>query len=196
MKYSAGLVSKSYWYLESKKTAKYLLNGLNRDEIIELVVKDNLYQVESDYRSKRMASAIYTRLTSLPKIIIEAIINSDIATSKILVLISIMKTDRLFFEFMHEVFRNNIILGENSLKDRSINIFFQEKKIQSEIVDKWVDSTIKRLKSDYIRIISDTGILDKDSREIKPPLLDLNIKKLLLENGLTPYLNAVTGENN
>ena len=116
MKYSAGLVSKSYWYLETKKTAQYLLDGLNRKEILNLVIKNNLYQVESEYRSKRMTNAIYTRLNSLPKVVLEAIVNSDIATSKILVLISIMKTDLLFFEFMYEVFRKN---STGKLSERS-----------------------------------------------------------------------------
>ena len=74
MKYSAGLASKSYWYLESKKTAHYMLDGLNREEIRDLAIKDNLYQVGSEYRSKRMANAIYTRLNSIPKIILEAIV--------------------------------------------------------------------------------------------------------------------------
>ena len=54
-----------------------------------------------------------------------------------------MKTDRLFFEFMYEVFRNKIILGDYSFKDRDINIFFQDKKSQSEIVDNWADSTVQ-----------------------------------------------------
>ena len=57
-----------------------------------------------------------------------------------------MKTDRLFFEFMYEVFRNKIILGDYSLNDRDINIFFQDKKSQSEIVNNWIDSTVKEIK--------------------------------------------------
>lgn len=196
MKYSAGLVSKSFWYLESKKTAKYILDGLNRQKFVELAIKDNLYQVNSEYRSKTMANAIYTRLNSLSKTLLQAIVNSDVATSKILVLISIMKTDRLFFEFMYEVFRNKIILGDYSIKNRDINIFFQDKKVQSEIIDKWVESTIKRLKSDYIRLISDSGLLRRESnkREIIVPLLNYNVRKILLDNDMAPYLYSVTGE--
>lgn len=72
-----------------------MLDGLNRKEIVELAISDNIYQVESEYRSKTIANSIYTRLISLPEDILEAIVNSDITTSKILVLISIMKTDRL-----------------------------------------------------------------------------------------------------
>lgn len=97
MKYSAGLISKSFWYLESKKTAIYMLKGLDRKQIRNIAIEENIFQVESEYRIKRMTNDIYTRLKSLPDIILEDLVKSDIATSKILVLISIMKTDRLFF---------------------------------------------------------------------------------------------------
>jgi len=194
MKYSAGLISKSYWYLESKKTTKYMLDGLSRKEIVELAISDNIYQVESEYRSKRVANAIYTRLNSLPEVILEALVNSDLTTSKILVLISIMKTDRLFFEFMHEVFRNKIITQELSIKERDLNIFFDEKKIQSEIIDKWVYTTIRSLKSGYLKMITESGLYNYESKRIIPPILDYKVKQLLLNNDLAPYLNAITGE--
>lgn len=196
MKYSAGLISKSYWYLESKKTAKYILNGLNRTEIVELAIKDNIYQVESDYRSKTIANAIYTRLNSLPETILEAIVDSDIATSKILVLISIMKTDRLFFEFMHEVFRNKILLGNLSLTDRDFNVFFLEKKVQSEVVEGWVDQTIKKLQSRYLTVLTHSGVLkiDNDKKSISVPFIDYRVKQSIIDNELGPYLFAITGE--
>jgi hypothetical protein len=196
MKYSAGLISKILLVLRIKKTAQYMLEGLSRKEIVTLAINDNIYQVDSEYRSKTIANAIYTRLNSLPDEILKAIVNSDITTSKILVLISIMKTDRLFFEFMHEVFRNKVILGENSLLDRDINIFFDGKKAQSEVVDKWVDSTIYKLKKMYIQILLEAGILRIESgkRVILPPFLDYRIKQILLDNDLAPFLYAATGE--
>ncbi|AUB61429.1 hypothetical protein BK009_03415 [Methanobacterium subterraneum] len=194
MKYSAGLISKSYWYLESKKTAKYMLDGLSRKQIVELAISDNIYQVESEYRSKTIANSIYTRLISLPEDILEAIVNSDITTSKILVLISIMKTDRLFFEFMHEVFRNKVITGDLTIEERDLNIFFDGKKIQSEIIDKWVYTTIRSLKSGYLKMITESGLYNYESKEIKLPIFDYKVQQLLLENDLAPYLYAITGE--
>ena len=165
MKYSAGIVSKSFWFLESRKTARYIIEGLKRQDIIELAVKENIYQVESEYRARRMASSIYQRLKSLPEDVLKLLVEADSETSRIIVLISIMKTDRLFFEFMHEVFRTKIITGDHILEDRDLNIFFEEKRIQSATVDKWVDSTIKRLKSEYIRMLRKRVSLD--IREIK-----------------------------
>ena len=173
-----------------------MLDRLNREEIRDLAIKDNIYQVESEYRAKRMANAIYTRLNSLPEILLRDVVDSDVTTSKVLVLISIMKTDRLFFEFMYEVFRNNIILGDYSIKDRDMNIFFEEKKSQSETLNKWVESTIKRLKSEYIKMIKEAGLLkvDSDKREVMVPLFDYNVKQHLRDNNMTPYVYAITGE--
>ena len=107
-----------------------------------------------------------------------------------------MKTDRLFFEFMHEVFRNKIILGDYSIKDRDMNIFFQDKKVQSEIVDRWTDGTIKKLKSTYLTLIRFAGLLGADSnyREVIVPFLDYRVKQQLLDTDLESYVYSVTGE--
>ena len=107
-----------------------------------------------------------------------------------------MKTDRLFFEFMYEVFRNNIILGNFSLNDRDINVFFEEKKSQSDVVAKWVDSTIRRMKSEYVRMLNEAGLIkvNFNKREIIIPFLDYVVKRHLLDNDMAPYVYAVTGE--
>ncbi|QHN06699.1 DUF1819 family protein [Methanothermobacter sp. THM-1] len=195
MKYSAGIVSKSFWFLESRKTARYIIEGLKRQDIIELAVKENIYQVESEYRARRMASSIYQRLKSLPEDVLKLLVEADSETSRIIVLISIMKTDRLFFEFMHEVFRTKIITGDHILEDRDLNIFFEEKRIQSATVDKWVDSTIKRLKSEYIRMLREAGLLryKGDKREILKPFIDSAAKKRLMKEDMAPYFSTLAG---
>lgn len=196
MKYSSGLAVKTFWYLESKKTTKYMLKGLTREEIREIAVKENIYQVGTKNRSLTIFNTVYSRLNSLPEYFLEDIINSDITTSKILVLISIMKTDRLFFEFMHEVFRNNIIVGDYSIKDRDLNVFFDEKKVQSEIIDNWNEETIKKLKSRYMTVLNFAGLIrvESDKREILIPHIDYRVKQRLIYNKLGPYIYAITGE--
>ena len=39
MKYSAGIKNISFWLLESKLTAEYILDGLSKDDILEMFVK-------------------------------------------------------------------------------------------------------------------------------------------------------------
>ncbi|MCL2156389.1 MAG: DUF1819 family protein [Methanobrevibacter sp.] len=197
MKYSSGLMALSFWYIETKKTAKYLIQGLSRKEIIELAIEENIYQVETENRKKRIANTCVTRLINFPTILLEDIINSDITSSKMLVLISILKNDKLFFEFMHEVFRNKIIIGEKYIEKKDLNIFFDEKKLQSETVNNWVPKTVQRLKLEYVNILRESGLLSfekKDKKAIIFPILDYKVEQDIISNNLSPYLYVITGE--
>ena len=196
MKYSAAMVGRLFWLSETRKTAELLIQEKSINEIKVLAVNENIYQVRDEDRARRIASAIVKRLQSMPNVLVERIASGDIATAKLLVLISIIKTDRLFFEFMHEVYKSAILLGEYIITDRAINTFFDEKKSQSEVVANWVDITIINLKQRYVGILLDAGVIKKttDVKKIIIPLVDYNLRKQLEDNGLILYLNAVTGE--
>lgn len=196
MKYSAGIVSQSFWLSETRKTAELLVAGNDLKQIRCLAQTENLYQVKNETRARKIANAIVQRLESLPQVLVGQLASSDIKTAKLLILISIMKTDLLFFEFIHEVYRPAILLGDYIITDRAINTFFDEKKGQSETVAKWIDTTINKLTRCYIGTLRDAGLLNTETaeRKIMIPLVDYNLRKQLEENTLTPYLNAVTGE--
>ena len=195
MEYSAG-TSRLFWLSETRKTAELLLNGLSKTEIKELAIKENIYQIRADDRIRRIASVTLNRLESLPETLVQQLVSGHIGTAKLLVLISIMKTDRLFFEFVYEVHRQAIILGENIITDRAVNAFFDSKIAQSEVVAKWTESAIKKLKQTYIKILDEAGMLSsvKGERKIITPVVDYKTRQLLIENHLVVYLNALTGE--
>ncbi len=195
MEYSAG-TSRLFWLSETRKTAELLLNGLSKTEIKELAIKENIYQIRADDRMRRIASVTLNRLESLPETLVQQLVSGHIGTAKLLVLISIMKTDRLFFEFVYEVHRQAIILGENIITDRAVNAFFDSKIAQSEVVAKWTESAIKKLKQTYIKILDEAGMLSsvKGERKIITPVVDYKTRQLLIENHLVVYLNALTGE--
>ncbi|MDR3063033.1 MAG: DUF1819 family protein [Methanobrevibacter sp.] len=197
MRYSSGITKKPFWFLESKKTANYILEGFNREEIFKIAVEKNIYQVETENRVKTIVHTCFNRLNSLPKIILKNIINTDLNTSKILVLISIMKTDKLFFEFIYEIFRNKVILGEKYLENKDLNIFFEEKKLQSDIVSSWSELNIKKLKSSYLTILFNSGLINRDNgkNEVVVPIIDYSVEQSLLNNDFSPYLKAINGEN-
>ena len=196
MKYSAGMVSRPFWYVEEKKTAKYLLEGLDKNTIKNLVITENIYQAPTEYRAIQIFNTVYKRLTSLDESLLFNIVNSDVATSKIIALFSIMKTDELFFEFMYEVFREKLILGDYMLRDRDVNVFFSNKKTQSDIITKWTDYTIEKLKRCYTRVLYEAGLIVNNSRDRKivPVNLDYKICQHM-QNDMSVYLNAVIGGN-
>lgn len=196
MQYSAGMVSCLFWLSETRKTAKLLIDGKSKDDIKELAIKENLYQVRAEDRARRIFGVACKRLESLPNIFVQQITEGEIGTVKLLVLISILKTDLLFFEFVHEVHRQALILGENKITNRAINNFFGVKKTQSEIVRRWSDIGINKLKQCYIKMLFEAGVLNSTTgeRKIIIPPVDYKLRKLLEDNNLKVYLNAILGE--
>ncbi len=196
MEYSAGMVTRLFWLSETRKTAELMINGKDKNDIKDLAVKENIYQVKTKDRAIRIFGMTSKRLQSLPGDLVDQIAKGDIGTVKLLILISIMKTDLLFFEFVNEVHRQAIILGENKITDRAINTFFDVKKAQSEVVRRWTEESIKRLKQCYIKLLFEAGVLiiAAGERIITIPPVDYKLRKLLEDNNLRSYLNAITGE--
>ena len=196
MEYSAGMVSTLFWLSETRKTAELLTRGIDKTAIKQMALTDNIYQVCAEDRVRRIFGIAIKRLASLPETLVQQIASGDIGTAKLLVLLSVMKTDRLFFEFVHEVHRQAILLGENQITDRAINTFFTVKIAQSEVVAQWSDSAIKRLKQCYTKVLFEAGLLSSPSgeRKIMIPPVDYKIKQIIDDHGLSHYLNAITGE--
>lgn len=196
MKYSAGLASTSFWFIESKKIAEFILEGYSKKEIMEMALEENIFQVETNNRVKEIVNGVYGRLSDFPEDILECFIRVDVNSAKVFVLISILNNDKLFFEFMHEIFKEHILLGDMTLKNRDFDIFFDNKSYQSDVVENWGDDTVARLKRGYRNMLSEAGVLDTSQKEktIAVPFTDLKLQQLLIDNNYGPYLFAITGE--
>ncbi|MFT9495900.1 DUF1819 family protein [Anaerosolibacter sp.] len=196
MKYSAGIVSRPFWYQETKKTAKLIDEGIPNNLLKQKVIEENTYQAPTEYRATQIFNATMRRLASFDDYLIKEVANSDLATSKILVLISIMKTDLLFFEFIYEVFRDKLLLGEKLIQDKDFSIFWSRKNEQSDVVSNWKDYTLDRLKQCYSRILFEAGVLEepKGERKIMRPVIREDIYQYLIDNGMEAYVVALTGE--
>lgn len=189
------MVSQVFAFVETRKTADLYNKGLSKDEAWEKIEEENLYQLNNPTRLRRTFNYISNRLESLPDEAIQQLPALDTESAKILVLISIMKTDLLFFEFVYEVYRGKVILGEKNIENRDINGFFDAKASQSEVVNSWSETGIKKLKNCYIRNLVDAGLLeDNKSKRIKPALINYRMEDFLVKNGMEAFVKAVKGE--
>ncbi|MEG0408324.1 MAG: DUF1819 family protein [Bacilli bacterium] len=195
MGYKSTIKSRPYLYKETKKASSLVNKGLGVGCIKEKSLEDNIFQLESEARKKEVASIITARLKDLDKQIIYNIENSNIETSKILVLYAILKTDRLFFDFINEVYKEKIVLKDLFIRDKDFSVFFQNKREQSEKVASWSEYTFKKLKQVYIRILFESGLIanQKGDREIKIPIIESEVKDYLYSIGDSVYLNAILG---
>lgn len=195
MEYKSTIKSRPYLYKETKKASSLINKGLSVEEIKEKSLEDNIFQLESEARKKEVASIITARLKNLDEHIIYSIENSNIEISKVLVLYAILKTDRLFFEFINEVYKEKILLKDLFIRDKDFGVFFQNKREQSEKVASWSEYTFKKLKQVYIRILFESGLIvnQKGDKEIRVPIIENEVKEYLYSIGDKVYINAVLG---
>lgn len=195
MEYSAGIVSSLFWFIETRETAKLLQNN-SFDEIARRAVEDNIYHQTAEDRMKREFNCIKRRLQALPDCLIKEMTRADVDSAKLIAFIGVMATDLLLFEFVYEVYRDKLRIGEDKLEDKDFNIFFKNKAAQSSKVAGWSESGIKKIKQSYGRYMFEAGLIEgtKNNKKIHKVFVDQDIRNMLVNNGMEKYLYAVTGE--
>lgn len=190
--YRSTIKSKPFFYIETQKLAALHVEGINKDEIRKRVMDQNLFQVKTETRKKEIASTIAKRLKTLDGFLVNKIVTADVNTSKLIVLYAILKTDRLFLEFMDEVFHEKIVIHDMELQDRDFHTFFEAKRQQSETVAKWKEYTFYKLQQVYTRILFEAGLLTKD-RKIQIPIMDPDVYDYIIKTDDPRFINAITG---
>lgn len=194
-KYSSGLISESFWFIEFKKIVKLRYKNYSWKYIRELCLNENLLRISNEYRIKRVYGYLKKRVENIDYGLINIFMNSDLGTQKLINLISIAKKNRLFFEFLYEVYRENQILGIEELTNSDINIFYKNKQNQEGNMSKWTDVTLKSLRSTYMNFLTEAGllVLNDKKRKITPPILDITLENYLKNKGEVQIVKAITG---
>lgn len=195
MEYSAGIVSSLFWFIETRETAKLLQNN-SFEKIAKISVENNIYNQTAEDRMKREFNCIKRRLQALPECLVNEIVRADVASAKLIAFIGVMATDLLFFEFVYEVYRDKLRMGEDKLEDKDFNIFFKNKAAQSSKVAGWSEAGIKKIKQSYGRYMFEAGLTEgtKSNKKVHKVFVDQDIRNMLMDNGMEKYLYAVTGE--
>lgn len=176
--------------------AKLKADGYTDKEIREKSKNENIFQSRSEHQRIKTASTVNKRLNMLDEQLINKLINGDSTTIKQIIIYSIMKSDRFFFEFMDEVYKDKIILREFKIKDSDINIFIKRKQEQIPQIAQWTESTLKKLKAQYLTMLQEANFIKRinGAIEIIPPVIDPSLYNHLLELGDEAYLKAMIGE--
>lgn len=193
--YSAGLMSEAPWFHEFRKMVFLRRDNIAPEEIKRRCVEENLFGMPKEYRASRTYGYLLNRLNEMDNPLIELFCGSDLATQKLINFITVIMGDRLFFEFINEVYKEKALLGYSELSLSDINVFFTEKSMQDEDMKGWKETTFKRLRSGYLQFMTDANLLrrDKSVHYITPPVLDIALERYLQYNGKEQILKAITG---
>lgn len=195
MEYKASTTKYRFWFVEARETVR-LLGNHSMDEVKQIVIEENLYQQKSEDRLINQFGCIRGRLEALPEEIRNMMVTADINTGKLVNFSGCMASDRLLFELMYEVFRKKLHFGDTSINDADLNIFFKDKRDQSEKLAAISDGTIKKIKQVYCRYMFEAGLLKGKTTErlVTKPYLDPDLRTAFQKNDMSKYLAALTGE--
>lgn len=190
--YSATLTGASFLLYELKQVLKLKRENLSDSIIKRKVIDENVFDYQATPSLKRIVPSVLRRANVLDVYLQELVLNSPLEVGKIINLYAIMKTDKLFFEFMNELIREKLNTNNYLLEKKDLNIFFITKAEQNEKIANWTELTINKLKQVYIKLLYEAGVLrDKKTGELSRVLLDEDIKSHLKSIGDNVYLKAM-----
>lgn len=202
-KYSAGLMSQSFWFIEFRHYLRLKKENISDDEIKRRITEENLFGAPNECRAHRIGNYLSARAGRMSQEELVLFFACDITSQKLINLICIMRQDRLLFEFINEVYREKVMLGAENIDLSDGRAFFTEKEKQDDTVVGWQDKTKRRLISTYLNFMTDAGLLSMSarmpgssksgSRKITIPIPDEALQHHLETTGELTILKAITG---
>jgi len=191
-KYTTTLNGAQFLLYEFSQIVKLKEQGLTDEEIKEKVIDENILQQEKVSSLKRRLRYLLPRVNVLDETLRCFVIHESIDISKVINFYSILKTDRLFYEFMNEVIKEKFKSNNYNLEKKDLNAFFTYKAEQNDTLKSWSDSTIQRLKQVYMRMLEEMGILtDRKTGELKRLIIDDQLKSHLRSIGDGQYIELM-----
>ncbi len=183
-------------YLKSKMVAEMVYEGMDKNQIFIECFNENRIDIESLDRRREITNEIYRRITNLDSYLINAFLEQDIITSKVILIYAIAKTDNLFFEFLVEVYRNTILGDKQYISMDDFDRFFQVKTETDLVVSKWSATTIEQLAKGYRKMLIDAslGVRNIKNIYVTKPMIHPAVIKHMENIGDYKYVQAILGE--
>lgn len=193
--YSAKLTAEPFLYRETKIIAEYLQQGFEASKLKKKNIEENLIQYKSQAAILRVNSPIFRRLNVFNDEMVYEFINGDLYTSRMLLVYSIMKTDRLVCDFITELYKEKILLMKDIIEQMEVINWFDKKFAESTNLSKISEKTQYKLRQVLMKILVDSGLVikEKDCYKIIIPILSDKFKLLLDNVGDSDYYKAIGG---
>jgi len=192
-KYNGSLTGEPFLFYENKVVAQFLLDNLNYQEISSEVYSKNLFNYKTKKSIPKRVAAVYKRLKPLNNSLLNYIVNSSGSDAKMVVLYSLMESNRLFYEFMIEVIRVKYLQMDYRITKRDLNRFFQMKIEQSEKVAEFKEYTITKLQQVMIKILEESNIIsDSKNPKLNHITLSNGLKSYFIKENKLLFLNSIS----
>lgn len=159
--YNGGLTREQFLFYEIRVVAKLLCDGMNRDEILEAVRSDNLFQFPTERAISLILSACFKRIDALnSEVLVSLLANAPAEVAKQVNLYAMMKYNRIVWDFMTTVVGEKFRTQEFEFSKKDLNVFFFRLQEQNDNVASWSDGTISKIKQVLNKTLVECGYLD------------------------------------
>ncbi len=190
--YNAAITREQFLFYEMRTTAQLLLNGLDKDAIVDRIVKENLFQYPTEKSVRSMALACLRRLDSMKDgSLVQALATQPSDTAKQICLYAMMRQYRLVWDFMLTVIGEKYRKLDTSFSKMDLNVFFLRLQEQDDWVAIWSGSTVAKLKQVIQKLLVYNGYLDSiASGHLNPVLISPVLENAVREAGKEIVLPA------
>ncbi len=190
--YSAAITREQFLFYEVRTTAKLVCEGLNNDEVVARIVKENLFQYPTEKSVKRMALACLRRLDVLEdSSLVQAIATQPSDESKQICLYAMMRQYRLVWDFMLTVVGEKYRLLDTSFGKIDLNGFFMRLQEQDDWVATWSLSTVTKVKQVLTKLLVENEYLDRpNANHLNPVLISPLLENVIRASGQNLALPA------
>ena len=195
--YSAVMTREQFLFHETRTTAKLMDKGLDKEEIVNNIISENLFQYPTEKSVRQMALACIRRLEALQdRDLISSIANEPSDVAKQICLYAMMRQYRLVWDFMLTVIGEKYRNLDSSFGKADLNIFFMRLAEQDEWVATWSDKTITKLRQVLMKTLVENEYLDSIKAErLNPVLISPILESAIREAGqeiALPAFNCLT----
>lgn len=181
-KYSAGFTSERPVKDEMKLVVELYLQGKTKNEVRDIVIEQNLFNMRGIPAIKETLGKINRRVSFLDDSIRKIFIDNKNNDADAILLYTFLESFRIASEFVMEVIHYNWKNHKKIITLGDVNIFMEEKAKQSELVANWSPATTNRIRNRILEFCTVCGLLYKTNG-------DLMITPITISKELREYID-------
>ncbi len=159
--YNGSLTREQFLFYEIRTVASLMQQHLSRDEILNKIKQENLFQFPTERMVSSIAGACFRRIDALQsQSLISLLADAPAEVAKQVNLYAMMKQNLIVWDFMTTVIGEKYRTQEFDFSKKDLNVFFFRLQEQSDSVASWSDSTINKIKQVLARCLVECGYLD------------------------------------
>lgn len=172
MEYSGGLTREQFLFYEGRITAALLCQGLSREEVLDKIQKENLFQYPTERMVSSIAKTCFRRIDALDnQYLVENLANGPLESAKQINLYAMMKYNRIVWDFMTGVIGDKFHTRALDFSKKDLNLFFFRLQEQNDGIASWSETTIEKIKQVLKKSLVECKYLDTTKSDFLNPLL-------------------------